>query len=43
MFELILLAIYTLLVLLVVPLEKIGKIQTTVRKKVKSWTDKIGD
>lgn len=40
---LIVLALYSLAILLLVPLEKIGKVQTAIRKKVKEWAGKIGD
>lgn len=40
MFELILLAIYTVLVLIFVPLEKIAKAQTWVKSKIKDIKDK---
>lgn len=42
MFDLLItLAIYSIVILLFVPLEKIGKWQTTVRKQVKKITDKV--
>lgn len=40
MYELILLAVYTVLILWLVPLEKIGKVQTSVREKIKKLVDK---
>lgn len=42
MFDILLtLAIYSVLILFFVPLEKIGKWQTAVRKYVKKLTDKV--
>jgi len=43
MFTLIMLALYTVLILLFVPLDKIASTQTTVRKKWKEWTGRIGN
>lgn len=37
---LITLAIYSVVILFFVPLEKIGKAQTTVKKQITKWIDK---
>lgn len=41
MFTLLVLAVYTVLILLFIPLSKIGKAQTAVKDTVKRWTDKM--
>lgn len=43
MYELIIIAIYSVAILLFVPLEKIGHVQTKVKATVKKWLGKLND
>lgn len=40
---LIVLAIYTVLILVFVPLDKIGRAQVAIKKQIKRVLDKVGD